>query len=239
MYRMNIQCAKDEPLSRAELAQIVQQQSEPHHKRPEEITEAAMLLAREMGIPISAGSDAGEDKPAAAPGEREEKAPAATTIPAPDPTPPVPQEEAASVAASPALNWIEAGREAAKTIAVSILLAFQAFIFAMLAIRVLNDNEDSVHLQFWFAFVAAFLIESGGVMIVSRYKVPEGAGEWAKRDIESSINSWLIPVMLFQVLVDCAYIGLLGSYSDLAGRWLVAIAIPMGIFVYSHLYFKR
>lgn len=243
LHRMDIVCGKDEAMSQDDLAAVIQQQSEPHHKRPESVVAAAKELGYKLGVFSAEEEDSdGVVQPAPSatpPSLKPKKTKPAIPQEEPIPHPPVstPQQDGAASAASPA--WRTVAYNAGKTVAVATLIAFQAFIFASLTMRVVNGENSSVHLQFWFAFVAAFLIESAGVMIVSRYKVPEGAGEWTKRDIESSINQWLIPFMIFQVMVDCSYIGLFYSWSDIIGQWLVALAIPVGIFTYSHLYFNR
>lgn len=244
MYRLGIDCGKDEMLGEEALVAIVQQQAAEHHKRPAEVTAAARDLARKLGV--SAGTDSsGEPAPSATPAKQEKRAAGKSTHPEDSPSslPSTIVNPQQAVAASPNIAappaWRLVAHEVWKAVSVATLISFQAFIFAALAMRVLNEGKTDVHLQFWFAFVAACLIESGGVMIVSRYKVPEGAGEWTKRDIESNVNKWLVPFMVFQILVDLAYINLLGPWSDIAGKWLIALAIPMGIFVYSHLYFNR
>ena len=242
MSRIDIYCAIDDELSRQQLADIIQQQSQPHHKRPEETTKSAKELGIKLGIFHSDLQDgAGQPAPSATPKEAPKKI-KQTPLPTQEHHPITPGQKTQHaktdpIAALPA--WRHVLFNAGRTIAVATLIAFQAFIFASLTMRVVNGQHSSIELQFWFAFVAAFLIESAGVMIVSRYKVPEGAGEWAKRDIEASINKWLIPFMAFQVMVDCSYIGLFYSWSDIIGQWLVALAIPVGIFTYSHLYFNR
>ena len=64
----------------------------------------------------------------------------------------------------------------------------------------------------------------------------ERKDKWDNRISERTL--WLWGFFLVQVCTDLAYIKLLGSWSDLVGKVIIAMSLPMGIMAYSKLYFK-
>jgi hypothetical protein len=54
----------------------------------------------------------------------------------------------------------------------------------------------------------------------------------------SSRSVWLTIFFAMQIIIDFSYIGLLGSYSDLIGRVVIGVSVPVTILAYNNLYLK-
>lgn len=116
----------------------------------------------------------------------------------------------------------------AKFFYVLVLICCQSWIFASLAEEVYKGNDN--HLSFAALFICGLLVEFGGVMLSKVY------GKGGDREIG---NVWLFVFAAWQIIVDLSYFGLLGSYSDTIGKYVIAVSVPLGILVYSVIYFNK
>jgi hypothetical protein len=113
---------------------------------------------------------------------------------------------------------------------VAILVAAQAYMFAMLESKVLAGLE--INIAFWAAFTVGVLFEASGFMIArsfpgSRY------GEVSVR------TAWLVFFLIIQCITNACLIEPFAVQGwNMIGRIIVAIAIPSGLLAYSFLYFK-
>lgn len=117
----------------------------------------------------------------------------------------------------------------AKFIYVFILILGQAWVFASLAERVYEKEEN--HLPFMALFVFGVIVEFGGIMLSKVF------GRSVGGDTEVA-NVWLFAFLVWQIAVDMSYFKLFGSWSDSIGQYVIAISLPLGILVYSVIYFK-
>lgn len=117
----------------------------------------------------------------------------------------------------------------AKFVYVFILILGQAWVFASLAERVYEKEEN--HLPFLALFVFGVIVEFGGIMLSKVF------GKSVNGD-EEIANVWLFAFLVWQIAVDMSYFKLFGSWSDTIGQYVIAISLPLGILVYSVIYFK-
>lgn len=264
MERLGIACAKDTPLSRAQLIALCEYNSTPHPRRDPAICEQANKIKTRLQSSSTSFVAPAATKETSTPEDVQDsdKEPSEST--------PEPQPQATSATESDKetdasdietpyndsqsdkgdkhdkgrdmwSEWYKAG-------GVMGLIGIQAWIFASLAETVLDGKHE---LPFFVMFAAAVLIESAGIMIAkdmpagkTRKKVAYERGK--RTETEVTAGNWIRPAWLllffaFQVAVDAAFVDVTAyqNTTELAGKLLVIIAIPGGILAYSHLYLHQ
>lgn len=112
-------------------------------------------------------------------------------------------------------------------------IAAQAAIYAALAVRVYNMDSQAMTAG---VFVVGLLFEAVGLMIAM--SLAAGNQVTILGIDYSSRSVWLTIFFAMQIVIDFSYIGLLGSYSDLIGRVVIGVSVPVTILAYNNLYLK-
>jgi hypothetical protein len=112
-------------------------------------------------------------------------------------------------------------------------IAAQAAIYAALAGRVYSIGSEAMTAG---VFVVGLLFEAVGLMIAM--SLPAGKQVVILGIDYSSRSVWLTIFFAMQIIIDFSYIGLLGSYSDLIGRVVIGVSVPVTILAYNNLYLK-
>jgi len=112
-------------------------------------------------------------------------------------------------------------------------IAAQAAIYAALAGRVYSIGSEAMTAGI---FVVGLLFEAVGLMIAM--SLPAGKQVAILGIDYSSRSVWLTIFFAMQIIIDFSYIGLLGSYSDLIGRVVIGVSVPVTILAYNNLYLK-
>lgn len=112
-------------------------------------------------------------------------------------------------------------------------IAAQAAIYAALTGRVYGISSEAMTAG---VFVVGLLFEAVGLMIAM--SLPAGKQVAILGIDYSSRSVWLTIFFAMQIIIDFSYIGLLGSYSDLIGRVVIGVSVPVTILAYNNLYLK-
>lgn len=112
-------------------------------------------------------------------------------------------------------------------------IAAQAAIYAALAGRVYGISSEAMTAG---VFVVGLLFEAVGLMIAM--SLPAGKQVAILGIDYSSRSVWLTIFFAMQIIIDFSFIGLLGGYSDLIGRVVIGVSVPVTILAYNNLYLK-
>jgi hypothetical protein len=111
----------------------------------------------------------------------------------------------------------------------------QAVMYALLACKVFSIQAE------WYYIaplvVIGVLFEASGLML--SMSVPSTSTITIGGDKVKTRGLWLATFFLVQVLIDFAYAGMLGSWSDVIGKTLISFSIPLTILAYNNLYLKE
>lgn len=112
-------------------------------------------------------------------------------------------------------------------------IAAQAAIYTALSARVygIQNNYTTAGV-----FVVGLLFEAVGLMLAM--SLPKSQQVTIGGDYYSARSLWLVTFFLMQIIIDFAFIGLLGSWSDAIGRVVIGLSVPVTILAYNNLYLK-
>ena len=112
-------------------------------------------------------------------------------------------------------------------------IAAQAAIYTALSARVYDIQNDYMTAG---VFVVGLLFEAVGLMLAM--SLPKSQQVTIGGDYYSARSLWLVTFFLMQIIIDFAFIGLLGSWSDAIGRVVIGVSVPVTILAYNNLYLK-
>lgn len=112
-------------------------------------------------------------------------------------------------------------------------IAAQAAIYTALSARVYDIQNDYMTAG---VFVVGLLFEAVGLMLAM--SLPKSQQVSVAGEYYSARSLWLVTFFMMQIIIDFAFIGLLGSWSDAIGRVVIGVSVPVTILAYNNLYLK-
>ena len=112
-------------------------------------------------------------------------------------------------------------------------IAAQAAIYTALSARVYDIQNNYMTAG---VFVVGLLFEAVGLMLAM--SLPKSQQVSIVGEYYSARSLWLVTFFLMQIVIDFAFIGLLGGWSDDIGRVVIGVSVPVTILAYNNLYLK-
>lgn len=112
-------------------------------------------------------------------------------------------------------------------------IAAQAAIYTALSARVYDIENEYMTAG---VFLVGLLFEAVGLMLAM--SLPKSQQVTIGGDYYSARSLWLVTFFIMQIVIDFAFIGLLGSWSDAIGRVVIGVSVPVTILAYNNLYLK-